>query len=112
MAMVHRLKSLNLITEWQYRTFCIQLSQAGFRRGEPDGLPRDTSQIFAKVFDALRAEGRSRSAIARDLLITSAELDSYLMGLTMTSVPPLDESEASREATPRSIRPVNKLRAV
>lgn len=110
-AMVHRLKSLNLITEWQYRTFCIQLSQAGYRRSEPDGLPRDTSQIFAKVFDALRAEGHSRNVIARDLSITSAELDSFLLGLTMAAVPPMDASNASTEK-PRSIRPVNKLRAV
>jgi Zn-dependent peptidase ImmA (M78 family) len=111
MAMVHRLKSLNLITEWQYRTFCIQLSQAGYKRSEPDGLPRDASQIFAKVFDALRAEGRSRSVIARDLSITSVELDSYLLGLTMVAVPPMEGLEGNRER-PRSIKPANKLKAV
>lgn len=112
MAMVHRLKSLSLITEWQYRTFCIQLSQAGYRRSEPDGLPRDTSQIFTKVFEALRAEGRSRNAIARDLSITSAELDCYLLGLTMASVPTVEGANNSSAVRPRSIRPANKLRAV
>src|SRR5262249_25512654 len=62
-ALVHRLKDLRLITEWQYRTFCIELSKQGYRRSEKDGIPRETSQIFAKVFDALRTEGLSRSAI-------------------------------------------------
>jgi Zn-dependent peptidase ImmA (M78 family) len=112
MAMVHRLKSLNLITEWQYRTFCIKLSQTGYRRSEPDGLPRDTSQIFPKVFDALRAEGRSRGAIARELGVTSAELDSYLVGLAITSVPPIDGPENKQASQPRSSRPNNKLRVV
>ena len=85
-ALVHRLKALNLITEWQYRRFCVELSQAGYRSREHDGVPRDTSQIFAKVFAMLREEGRSRGVIARDLQITSAELDSLLVGLVIASV--------------------------
>jgi Zn-dependent peptidase ImmA (M78 family)/DNA-binding XRE family transcriptional regulator len=84
-ALVHRLKALCLVTEWQYRRFCIELSQAGYRSREHDGLPRDTSQVFAKVFAMLREEGRSRSVIARDLQITSAELDSLLIGLIIAS---------------------------
>ncbi|HKP38492.1 MAG TPA: XRE family transcriptional regulator [Pyrinomonadaceae bacterium] len=111
MAMVHRLKSLNLISEWQYRTFCIKLSQAGYRRSEPDGLPRDTSQVFAKVFDALRAEGRSRNAIARDLSVTSAELDSYLVGLIIAGVAPIEGAGSLQVAQPHP-RPARKLRAV
>lgn len=85
-ALVHRLKTLRMITEWQYRTYCIELSKRGYRRGEKDGITRDSSQIFAKVFDALRSEGISRSAIARDLAITPAELDSLLVGLIIASV--------------------------
>lgn len=85
-ALVHRLKVLKLITEWQYRTFCIELSRDGYRKSEKDGIARDTSQIFLKVFNALRAEGMSRGAIARDLSITSAELDSLLVGLVIASV--------------------------
>jgi Zn-dependent peptidase ImmA (M78 family)/DNA-binding XRE family transcriptional regulator len=86
-ALVHRLKRLQLITEWQYRTFCIELSKQGYRTSEKDGIPRETSQIFAKVFDALRAEGLSRGAIARELMITSAELDSLLVGLVIAALP-------------------------
>ncbi|PYS46324.1 MAG: XRE family transcriptional regulator [Acidobacteria bacterium] len=85
-ALVHRLKALQIITEWQYRTFCIELSKEGSRRAEKDGIARETSQVFAKVFKALRAEGKTRGAIAHDLLITSAELDSLLSGLAITAV--------------------------
>jgi Zn-dependent peptidase ImmA (M78 family)/transcriptional regulator with XRE-family HTH domain len=85
-ALVHRLKALQIITEWQYRMFCIELSKEGYRRNEQDGITREASQVFIKVFDALRAEGKSRGAIARDLMITSAELDSLLIGLVIASL--------------------------
>lgn len=94
-ALVHRLKSLRLITEWQYRMFCIELSKQGYRRGEKDSVPRDTSQIFAKVFDALRAEGLSRSAIARDLTISSAELESFFVGLVVAASLPSSQNTKS-----------------
>src|SRR5437868_2251929 len=80
-ALVHRLKALGLITEWQYRRFCLELSQAGYRSKKHDGLPRDTSQVFSIVFALLREEGRSRGVIARVLQITLVELDSLLVGL-------------------------------
>jgi len=110
-ALVHRLKALHLITEWQYRTFCIELSRTGYRRSEPDGLPRDTSQVFAKVFDTLRIEGRSRGAIARDLQITSAELDSLLVGLVIASLP---NTQAENQRTTQTIptRGTSDLKAV
>ncbi|HEX8138694.1 MAG TPA: XRE family transcriptional regulator [Pyrinomonadaceae bacterium] len=102
-ALVHRLKALQIITEWQYRTFCIELSQAGFRSSEKDGIVRETSQVLAKVFNALREEGKSRHAIARDLMITSTELDSLLVGLfiasianTQTEVNPSDQNQPTK----------------
>jgi Zn-dependent peptidase ImmA (M78 family) len=85
-ALVHRLRVLRLLTEWQYRTFCIELSKRGFRRSEPGGMVRDNSQILTKVFAVLRAEGTSRGSVARDLLIDSVELDSLLVGLVLASV--------------------------
>lgn len=88
MALVHRLHKLGIIKEWQYRTLCIELSAAGYRRGEDETpRPRDASQIFDKVFKTLRAEGVTRGAIARDLKITPTELDSLLVGLVIASVP-------------------------
>jgi len=101
---------LRLITEWQYRTFCVELSQKGYRRSERDGIPREASQIFAKVFDALRSEGVSRGVISRELAITLAELDSLLVGLVITSVPNNNTGKTGGgESTPKE---KTKLRVV
>lgn len=85
-ALVHRLKTLNLLTEWQYRSLCIEISQEGGRKTERDGILRDNSQILTKVFEMLRADGWSQASIAKDLSIDSAELESFLRGLTITAV--------------------------
>jgi Zn-dependent peptidase ImmA (M78 family) len=85
-ALVHRLHSLQILTEWQYRALCIELSKLGFRRSEPDGIIRDDSQALTKVFAALKAEGVSRAAVARELRIDTTELDAMLVGLVIASV--------------------------
>jgi Zn-dependent peptidase ImmA (M78 family)/DNA-binding XRE family transcriptional regulator len=108
-ALVHRFKQLRILTEWQYRSFCIQLSQAGYRKRE-DEMPRDSSQVFAKVFDTLRSEGMTRSAIARDLALTSAEVDSLLVGLVIASVPSSQNERVPSQATPTKNK--SHLRAV
>lgn len=86
MAMVHRLHDLEIIKDWQYRTLCIELSMAGYKSAEADGGERDTSQVLAKVFASLRADGITRGKIARDLAITTTELDSLLVGLVIAGV--------------------------
>lgn len=107
-SLVHRLKALGSITEWQYRRFCLELSQAGYRSTEHDGLPRDTSQIFEKVFAMLREEGRSRGIIARDLQITLAELDSLLVGLVIASVGK-NQAEGRGAGQPTKVKPELKV---
>ncbi|MEV6314016.1 ImmA/IrrE family metallo-endopeptidase [Streptomyces sp. NPDC051776] len=67
MALAHRLHELNLTTEWQYRTHCVELSRLGYRRDEPQSrLGRETSQVLGKVFAALRAEGIRPADVSRD----------------------------------------------
>jgi Zn-dependent peptidase ImmA (M78 family) len=102
-ALVHRLKVAALITEWQYRTFCIELSKDGYRKSEKDGISRDSSQIFLKVFNMLRAEGMTRGVIARKLSITPLELDSLLVGLVIASVAntQTDDQPTSQDALAR-----------
>jgi len=105
------LKVLELITEWQYRTFCIELSKDGYRKSEKDGISRDSSQVFLKVFNVLRAEGMTRGAIARELSITPLELDSLLVGLVIASVAGAQSNDqpTSQNAPPRD---TTKLKAV
>jgi Zn-dependent peptidase ImmA (M78 family) len=85
-ALVHRLRSLDLISEWHYRTLCIQMSQLDYRKNEPEGMPRETSQILCKVFAALRNEGVMRNSVAHDLGIPSEEFESLIFGLAIAVV--------------------------
>lgn len=86
MALTHRLKELDLVTEWGYNSACVQLSRMGYRRGEPNGIARESSQLLGKVFRSLREDGISPADIAADLGITAAELRTHVFSLTMTSV--------------------------
>ena len=86
-ALVHRLRSLDLISEWHYRTLCIEMSQLGYRKSEPDGIARESSQVFSKVFAAMRDEGIPRTSIARDLQITADEFEALVFGLAIGPLP-------------------------
>jgi Zn-dependent peptidase ImmA (M78 family)/DNA-binding XRE family transcriptional regulator len=86
LALTHRLHAIGLLTDWAYRDACIQLGKMGYKRAEPGGMPPETSQVFGKVFAALREDGSSRSVIARDLALPLPELDALLFGLVLVGV--------------------------
>jgi Zn-dependent peptidase ImmA (M78 family)/DNA-binding XRE family transcriptional regulator len=86
MALTHRLHELDLLTDWGYRTACVDLSRRGYRTGEPGGIPRETSHLLERVFHALRADHVSPADIARDLHITPAELNRHVFGLVPTAI--------------------------
>lgn len=86
MALTHRLMELDLVTEWGYNSACIQLSRMGYRRGEPNGISRESSQLLGKVFKGLREGGMRPADIAANLGITPIELRAHVFGLTLTSV--------------------------
>lgn len=86
MALIHRLHELDLLTEWGYRSACVQLSRLGYRHSEPKGIQRESSQLLAKVFRSLRDGGETPTTIAVSIGITSDELQHHVFGLTLTSV--------------------------
>lgn len=81
MALAQRLYELDLLTDWEYRTACVDLSRLGYRSAEPGGISRETSQVLAKVFTALRADGITAPAVARELSLTPDELSRHIFGL-------------------------------
>jgi Zn-dependent peptidase ImmA (M78 family) len=95
LALAHRLHELSLLTEWGYRTACVDLSRLGYRSAEPGGIPRETSQLLDKVFRSLRSDGVTPADIARDLRITVAELNKHVFGLVPTVI------EGGTQRTPR-----------
>lgn len=84
LALAHRLHGVGLLSDWHYRDICIAMAPR--RRNEPEGIARETSQLLAKVFGALREDGVARSTIARDLRIFPEDLDDLVYGLVMTGV--------------------------
>jgi Zn-dependent peptidase ImmA (M78 family)/lambda repressor-like predicted transcriptional regulator len=86
MALTHRLHELDLLSEWGYRTVCVQLSRLGYRRSEPDGITRESSQLLSKVFRSMRENGEKPATIATAIGITNDELQEHVFGLTLTTL--------------------------
>ncbi|MFD0651242.1 XRE family transcriptional regulator [Streptomyces malaysiensis subsp. malaysiensis] len=95
-ALAYRLKDLGLVTDWRYRTTVKHLSQMGYRRGEPDGIIRESSQLLGKVFSALRASDFPTSKMADDLNITVDELNRHVFGLVPLVIDGEQESSYSK----------------
>jgi Zn-dependent peptidase ImmA (M78 family) len=84
-ALSYRLHELNLISDWQYRHLCIEIAKRG-RDLEPEGAPRETSQILQKALTLLYEEGLTRKRIAATLCIAPSELEQLLFGLAIASI--------------------------
>jgi Zn-dependent peptidase ImmA (M78 family) len=80
-ALIYRLRRLVKITEWQYRTFNIELRSA-YGSSEPNSLPREVSVVWKRVLDDLWQQGVSKNKIATELNIPHEELENLLFGLT------------------------------
>lgn len=90
MALAYRLHHLSkpLLTEWQYRSICIELGKRGYRNKEPDGIERETSVLWSKVLSELWRDRRSLENIADELSLPRQEVEKLLSGL----LPQLDRS--------------------
>ncbi|MGW3198098.1 ImmA/IrrE family metallo-endopeptidase [Streptomyces sp. NPDC001118] len=84
MALTYRMHDLSLLTDWQYRSTCAELSARGYRTDEPQGVKkRETSQILTKVFQGLWAKGVRPGDVADQLGVMADEMGKMLFGLTM-----------------------------
>jgi hypothetical protein len=79
MSLVHRLNRLKIMSDWQYRMFCINATDLGYRRAEPFGISREHSVVWHKVLTAPE-QRTTKSDIARALHIP-AEIENLLFGL-------------------------------
>jgi Zn-dependent peptidase ImmA (M78 family)/transcriptional regulator with XRE-family HTH domain len=85
-ALVYRMHVLGLLSDWHYRSLFVEISERGYRRSEPNGGPRETSQVLDKVFKSLHNQGVSRRSVARQLGIPLQELNKLVFGLVLISV--------------------------
>ncbi|MCK9362155.1 MAG: XRE family transcriptional regulator [Syntrophales bacterium] len=108
-AYTRRLKELSLITEWQYRSFCVGLSKRGYRKKEPNPiLQRETSKLLPMLFQALRQEGVTKQNIAKDMKIYSKDIDSLIFNLTLLPLP----GGSMNRAAPGSPKKPGNLRLI
>ena len=80
-ALAYRLHKLGNLTDWQYRTFCIQINQRGYRTKEPHGIPPEESVVWRKVFTELWSERISKNKIATELHLPPDEIENLVFGL-------------------------------
>ena len=88
MALANRVYRLGLLTDWQFRSMCIDLTQRGYRTGEPDGTVRDKSRVWKQVLDHLWGEGKTKKTIANALHLPLDELERLTFGLAADPVRP------------------------
>lgn len=86
MALVYRLHRVGVLTDWLYRSMCIELSRLGLRTQEQDSAEREGSLVIKKVFDVMRHQGRGLRDIARELRVPIEELHKLLFGLTAVAL--------------------------
>ncbi|MEE7449441.1 XRE family transcriptional regulator [Methylobacterium radiotolerans] len=80
-ALNYRLHKLNITSDWQYRTFCIQITEKGYREDEPVPMLREKSTVWQKVFDALWQERVTKQSIAEALNLPVQEIENLVFGL-------------------------------
>ncbi|HEV3428323.1 MAG TPA: XRE family transcriptional regulator [Paraburkholderia sp.] len=95
-ALAFRMNQLGLLSEWTYRNLCIEIAKNGYRTSEPNPMRHETSQVLRKVFDALRSDGISRSALARELCVSKEDIDNLTFGLALSSVSQIDSQSQKR----------------
>lgn len=83
MALSYRLYHLEkpMLTEWQYRSICIELGKRGYRTSEPIGVDREVSVIWTKILSELWMNKKSISSIADDLSLPSQEVEKLIYGI-------------------------------
>jgi Zn-dependent peptidase ImmA (M78 family) len=96
MAMAYRLNVLHLVSDWQYRSICIELGKRGYRSGEPIGIERETSSIWRKVLLQLWSEKTTKNDIADSLHLPLDELEGLIWDLAGVSQRPATTSTGPR----------------
>lgn len=80
-ALTYRLNKMGIVSEWQNRTFNIEISRRGYRTSEPEGLEPERSVVWPQVLSSLWSERITRDHIAAELHVPTRELEGILFRL-------------------------------
>lgn len=85
-ALAYRFNSLGLVSEWNYRSLCIEIAKNGYRTNEPEPMEKETSQLLTKVLDVLHSRKQGRREIAESLCLSVDDINALTFQLTKLSV--------------------------
>jgi Zn-dependent peptidase ImmA (M78 family)/DNA-binding XRE family transcriptional regulator len=97
-ALNYRLHKLGITSDWLYRTFCIQLTELGFRDNEPYGMKREQSIVWQKTFTELWKEKATKREVANALNLPFEEINNLLFGLEPQTNTDMEEAPSLRLA--------------
>lgn len=104
-ALAYRFNALGLVSEWNYRSLCIEIAKNGYRTNEPEPIVRETSQLLTKVLDILHSRKQGRREIAESLCLSVDEINALTFQLTKLSVV---SGSADMDSAPR-VPPILRL---
>ena len=81
-----RMHKVGLLSDWEYRRLFAEISRLGYRTREPSPARSEASQVLAKVFDSLRADGITMTQVAQELRLYPEELSKAVFGLVLTTI--------------------------
>lgn len=96
-ALAYRLNKSGVLSDWQYRTFCIQINKR-FGQSEPEGAQREKSVLWDKVFRELWKVKATKDHVAREMCIPSNEIDKLVFNLIGNINDPLPLGDGGRPA--------------
>ncbi|WP_268836937.1 helix-turn-helix domain-containing protein [Rhodococcus erythropolis] len=101
MAMTFAAHKAGRMTDWAYRQSCIELSQRGFRRGEPGGMSNyEMSRVFPQVLKVGRSGGAR--AIASDLQLPLEDVHALTFGAELRAAQSTEVSSDTNRRPPTS----------
>jgi Zn-dependent peptidase ImmA (M78 family)/transcriptional regulator with XRE-family HTH domain len=106
-AMTYRLHELSLLSDWNHRALFIEMQRRGYLQNEPNESRAETSQVWQKVFAALRDDGLGLESIADDLQLPTDEVVKLVFGLVTIGLPSLGAGIGSANRKPPALKLVN-----
>ena len=85
MALTVRLNQIGWLSDWQYRSTCIELGKKGYRTSEKEGVEREKSTLWQQVLTDLWRRRMTKEDIAIRLNLPYDEIEKLLFGLTGAS---------------------------
>lgn len=77
-ALIYRMHKLNLLTDWTYRKFCIEIAKNRYNKQEPCPIEREKSLVWPKILRVLWGEKITVNYIAEELSLPISEIDNLI----------------------------------